>query len=152
MSGRRSRRSEGSPAFRRWRLAFEFARRDVKVGGGAIDEDGDGVFELFALLEDERGLRARSVEQRFFLRDVEAGSNATVVAGIDEVEAPLQSIDGAAQDADFGIELAQIEIVAGDLRRDQQADVLEVGGVGLIRGFGGFDAAAALAENIELRS
>ena len=92
------------------------------------------------------------VEQRFFLRDVETGCNAAVMAGIDEVETLLQSIDGAAQDADFGIELAQIEIVAGDLRRDQQADILQIGGVRLISSFGGFDAAAALAKNIELRS
>ena len=140
----------GKSSVERRRLAFEFARRNVKVWRGAIDEDRDGVFELFALLEDERGLRARGVEQRFFLRDIEAGCDAAVMAGIDEVEAFLQSIDGAAQDADFGVELAEIEIVARDLRRDEQADVLQVGGVGLIRGFGGFDAAAALAENIEL--
>ncbi len=134
----------------RGRLAFEFARRDVKVGSAAIDEDGDGVFELFALLQHQSGLRARGVEQGFFLRDIETGGDAAVVAGVDEVETFLQSVDGAAQDADFGVELAKIEIVAGDLRFDEQANVLEIGGVGLIGGFGGFDAAAAFAEDVEL--
>ena len=62
----------------------------------------------------------------------------------------MQRVDGAAKDADFGIELAEIEIVAGELRGDEQADVFKVGGVGLIGGFGGFDAAAASAKMIDL--
>src|SRR5580698_3062239 len=134
----------------RGRLACELARRDVKVGSAAIDEDGDGVFELLALLQHQSGLRARRVEQGFFLGDVETGCNAAVMAGVDEGAPLLEGIDGAAEDGDFGIELAKIEIVAGDLRFNEQSDVLEIGGVGLVGGFGGFDAAAAFAEDIEL--
>jgi len=62
----------------RGRLAFELAWCDVKVRSGAIDQDRDCVFELFALLLEQRGLRARRIEQGFFLRDVEAGCDATV--------------------------------------------------------------------------
>ena len=101
----------------------------MEIGRGAIDEDGDGIFKLLALLEEESGLRARGSEQRFFLSDIEAGCDSAFVTGIYEIESFLMASTVRVQDADFGVELPKREIVAGKFRGDEQADVFKVGGV-----------------------
>jgi hypothetical protein len=44
----------------------------VKIGSRLADEDRDRVFKLLALLLQQDGLRARGVQERFFLSDVQA--------------------------------------------------------------------------------
>ena len=91
---------------------------------------------------------ARGVEERLFLSDVEAGSDAAVVARVDEIEPLLECFHRAPQKSDLRIELAQGEIIGGKLRGENQANAFEVGGVGLIGGLRGFNGAAALADEI----
>ena len=59
-----------------------------------------------------------------------------------------QSVHSAVEDADFGVLLAQRKKVACQFRGNHQADIFQVRGAGLVRGLRGFDAAAALAEEI----
>ena len=81
----------------RRRFGVKFAGGEMKIGSGLADQDGDGVFKLFALLSEKSELRARGVEQRFFLRDIEAGGDAAFVTRIYEVESFGDGVDGAGE-------------------------------------------------------
>ena len=96
----------------------------------------------------QNSLRPRRVEERFFLSDVEPGRNATSVARFHQIQALLQGLHGAVQNRDFRVQLPQGEVVGGEFRGQHQADIFEIGGVGLIGGLRGFDGAAALAEEV----
>jgi len=48
----------------------------VEIGSGLAGKNGNGILKLFALLAEKYRLSARSVEERLFLSDVEAGSDA----------------------------------------------------------------------------
>ena len=71
------------------------------------------------------------------------------MTGIDEVEAFGNGIDGAGEQTDLGVELARGKIVGGNFRSDDQANIFQIGGAGLIAGLRGFDAAAAGADEID---
>ena len=90
------------------------------------------------------------MQQRFFLGDVQTGSDAARMPRIHQIQSFLQRFHGAAQDSDFGIQLAQVEIIAGELRGHQQADIFHVGCVRLIGGFRRFDASPAPAKEVHL--
>src|SRR5262249_26598747 len=122
----------------------------MKVRGWPADESGDRVFRLLALLKEKRGLRARGVQQRFFLRHVQPGSDSPFVPRIDELQSFLQSFDSPIQNAEFHVELAQREIFRRELCSDQQAHIFEVSGARLILRVGGLNAAAAPAGKVYL--
>ncbi len=71
-------------------------------------------------------LRAARLEQSLLLRQIEAGGEAQVVASIDEAQGRALQLQTAAQYLDLAVELAQGEIIAGQLRNQHQARVLEV--------------------------
>ena len=121
---------------------------NVEIGSGLAGENCDGVLKLFALLAEQSCLRARGVEERFFLSDVQAGSDAAFVARVDEIEPLLECFHGAPEKSDLRIELAQGEIVGGEFRGKDEANILEIGGVGLKRGLCRFNGTAALADEV----
>ena len=92
---------------------------------------------------------ARGVEERFFLSDFEARSDATVVARIHKFKALLEGVNGAAEKSDLSIELTKGEIISGEFRDQDEAHILEIGGVGLKGGLRGFKSSAALAEKVD---
>jgi len=93
------------------RLGVQLFAGKVKVWCRLADQHGDGVLELFALLQEKNGLRARGVEKCFFLGDIEARSYSAFVARVHKLQTFLESFDSASEDGDFRIELAQSEIV-----------------------------------------
>ena len=95
------------------RFGIELPGQEVKIRSGMIGEGGDGVLELLALLAKKNGLRARGVEERFFLGDIEAGGDAAGVARLHEPEAFVERGNGAIEDANLRVELAEREIVTG---------------------------------------
>ena len=78
----------------------------MKAGRRFSDEHRDGIFKLFALLAQQRGLRARRVQQRFLLGHIKARSDSAPVARVDQVQALLQGFHGAVEYPNFGIKLA----------------------------------------------
>ena len=86
-------------------------------------------------------------QQGFLLRDIEAGSDAAFVARIDEVQTFPQRFHRAIVSR-VRIELAESEIVGRKFGGDNEANVFEIGGGGLIGSLCGFDGAAALAEQV----
>ena len=134
----------------RGRFGAQFLARDVKVRCGTSHQDRHGVLKLLSLLLQQNRLGPRGIQQGFFLRDVESRRHASLVPRIDQVQSLLQRVHGALQDSQLGIQLAQIEVVARQLRGDQQAHIFQVRCVCLIRGFRCFDAATALAKQIHL--
>src|SRR5208283_99727 len=138
----------GERSFKVGRLGGERALRDVEIRSGLAGENGDGILKLLALLAEKNRLSARSVEERLFLSDVEAGGDATSVTRVDEIQPLLECFHGTPQKSDLRIQLAQGEIVGGEFRGENQANAFEVSGVGLIGGLRRFDGAAALADKI----
>src|SRR5579862_2887485 len=122
----------------------------MKIRSCLADKDRDSVFELFPLLLEKNGLRARSVEKSLFLRNIETGSNAAFVTRIDKLKAFLQSVNCAAEDANFGVELAQREVVGSQFGSDKEANTFQIGSACLIRSLRGFDAAPTAAKEIDL--
>src|SRR5579884_635535 len=120
----------------------------MKIGRGPADESGNGILKLLALLEEKSGLSSCGVQERFFLSDVEAGGEAAFVAGIDEIQALFERSDGALEDADFGVELAEREVIARQFGGDDQLDVFKIGSARLVSRLSRFNAAAATAEKI----
>src|SRR5215470_13879162 len=120
----------------------------MKIRRGFADENGDGVFELLALLLKKNCLCARGIEKSFFLGDIEAGSDSALVAGIDKIETLGKGLDSAVQNAELGVHLAKREIVAGEFRGNDEARVFEIGASGLIGSLGRFYRTAASAEEV----
>ena len=118
------------------------------IRSGFAEKDGNGVFKLFALLIQQGELGAGGVKKSFFLRNIEAGRDAAVVTGVDEVEAFGQGIDSTREQRDLRVELAEGKIISRQFGSDEETNVFKVGSVRLIAGFGGFNAAAAPAKEV----
>ena len=131
------------------RLGVEFFGWKVEIRRGFADQNGDGVFELFALLPQKNGLGARGVEQRFFLRDVKTRGDTAFVAGVHQLKTFGKRVHCTAKNADLRIHLAQREIIAREFGGDDEARVFEVGRSGLIGPLRGFDRAATAAEEVD---
>ena len=71
----------------------------MEIRSGVSEQNGNCVLELLSLLLKQNSLRPRRVEERFFLRDIEAGGDATLVAGVHQLQALLQRLDSTVQNA-----------------------------------------------------
>ena len=131
------------------RLGVEFFGGKVEIRRGLSHQDGDGVFELFALLLQEDRLCARGVEKRFFLGDVEAGGDAAFVARVYKFKALGERVHCPAEYSNLGVHLAQREIIASKFGGDDKARVFKIGAAGLIGSLRGFDGAATAAEKVD---
>ncbi len=121
----------------------------MEIRRGFTHQNGDGVFELFALLLQEDRLCARGVEERFLLRDVKTRCDTAFVAGVHQLKTFGKRVHRAPKNADLRIHLAQREIIAGKFGGDDEARVFEVGRSGLIGPLRGFDGAATAAEEVD---
>ncbi len=90
----------------------------MKVWRRFSHENGDCIFKLFSLLLEKNGLRSRGVQERLFFRDVQPGGHAAFMPRIHQLQALLQSLHGAIENSQLGVELPQREIITRQLRRD----------------------------------
>ena len=72
------------------------------------------------------------------------------MAIVNESEAFFVVGDGFLHVADFSIQLAQGEVVAGQVRSDEQPDILEISRRRLVLSVGSFNVAANAAKEIDL--
>src|SRR6266849_10025573 len=69
----------------RWRCGVEWRLGQAERRGGFPRQHGDGMFELSPLLQHERKLRGRRIQQRGLLRDFQPGRDSALVTMVDEV-------------------------------------------------------------------
>ncbi len=138
----------GQPGIERRWLHIQLFAGQMKVGGGFPEQDRNCIFKLFPLLQEQYRLRPRGIQQRFFLRNIQPRGYAAFVPLIDQLQAAFQCFHGAMQNSQLRIELPQREIVARELRRDHQPDVLEIGRACLVGCLRRFNAAAPPAKQI----
>jgi hypothetical protein len=106
------------------------------------------MLELRAQPLEHVDLRERAVQQRLLLSDIQSRGRAQVVPrGREFQRAPLQR-EGAGEDVEFDVERAQVEVRDGEIRGQQQPDVLEVGGRLLRRRARPFDQRAARGRQV----
>ena len=93
-------------------LMASFETRSGLAGQGA-----KGVLKLDALLLQKYRLRARSIQQRLFLRYIEARSDAAFRAVFYKFQAMLERFNRAIQHGDFIVKFPQREIIARQFGR-----------------------------------
>lgn len=91
------------------------------------DQRGERVLVLGALLLQQLGLRGGAVHQRLLLRQIQPRGHAVLMARCDEIERLALQGQALLHHVDLGIGLAQAVPGGGDLRGQQQADILQVG-------------------------
>lgn len=112
------------------------------------DQRGERVLVLGALLLQQLGLRGGAVHQRLLLRQIQPRGHAVLMARCDEIERLALQGQALLHHVDLGIGLAQAVPGGGDLRGQQQADILQVGRGLLLAGGGIGDVAAHAAEQV----
>ena len=130
------------------RLRIQFFAGQVKFRVGFPKQDGDCVFKLFPLLQEQDRLRPRGVQQRLFLRHIQPGSNATFVPLVHQLQSALQRFHCAMQNPQLRIKLPQREVIPREFRSDHQPHVLEIGSGGLVRRLRCLNAAPPPAKEI----
>ena len=83
------------------------------------------------------------------MRQVESGGDSAFVAMVDEDKTFLLNLDGLLDDLSFGIEFAQVEVVGGEFRGQDQLHVLQIGGGALQAGVGCLEILTVPAEQID---
>ena len=122
----------------------------MKIRRWFSHQNGNRILKLFSLLAQQNRLGARGIQQRFFLGHVQPRSQTTRVTGIHQLQTLLKVFNRAVQNTEFGIELAESEVIAGKFRGNDQADIFEIRGGSLIGSLRRFDAAAAPAKQVDL--
>ncbi|NYH14513.1 hypothetical protein GGD41_001741 [Paraburkholderia bryophila] len=128
ISGRRCNTSLGRAERNRRHLRVEHLRRDGELRRGYADQCGDRMFELRALIQQQLRLHLGRVEQRLLLQHVEPRHRTELMLGAHVIERLLLQFHRLVQHVDLGVELAQREIVGGEVRGQHQPRVGEVVG------------------------
>ena len=85
------------------------------------------MFELRALLLQQRKLRDRGIQQGLLLRHIQPGGDSAFVAMLHKDKPFLLNLDRLLHHLEFGIEFAQAEVVSSQFRGQDQFNILKIG-------------------------
>ncbi len=131
-------------------MACKGAAATLKAWRGLAHQRGDGVLILRARLPDERKLGQGGIQQRGLLRHFQSAGDAAVVAVVHQLHALAFVAHDLLDHLVLGVELAQGEVIGGQLGGQHQLRVLQIGGRGLQGCVGGFHAVPHVAEQVGL--